>query len=222
VSKKPAVPPPELAQWQLDVIERVARSKLEPEVVLGRGVALSVVHLHHRRSDDVDFFLQREVDAVDLRPIVQGIKRTGARVDQRRLGPRLALVLSKDEEEFGRVDFSYYPYESIDPPTRWRGVRVESLLDMTVNKLQAVLTRFQPRDFVDLYFLLKEGPEQDLDRLLDLVRAKFDVGAHRLGLAERLLLAREISILPTMLRPVEPVELVAFFEERARGLARPR
>jgi hypothetical protein len=39
---------------------------------------------------------------------------------------------------------------------------VESLQDMTVNKLQAVLTRNQPRDFVDIYFLLREGPLREL------------------------------------------------------------
>lgn len=95
---------------------------------------------------------------------------------------------------------------------------MESLLDMAVNKVQALLTRWQPRDLVDLYFLLREGPERDLARLLDLARAKFDVGADVLGLAERLLLVHEIRELPRMLRPVEKADLVAFFEARARAL----
>jgi hypothetical protein len=91
---------------------------------------------------------------------------------------------------------------------------------MTVNKMQALLTRFRPRDFVDLYFLLREGPELDLDRLLDFVRAKFDAGADRLALAQRMLLASQIDELPAMLRPVTHDELVAFFEAQARGLVR--
>ena len=89
-----------------------------------------------------------------------------------------------------------------------------------MNKLQAVLTRNQPRDFVDLYFLLREGPLRDLDVLLDLVRAKFDVGPHRLGLAARLLLAHEVMELPRMIRPVKLAEMTAFFEKCARVLAR--
>ena len=91
---------------------------------------------------------------------------------------------------------------------------------MTVNKLQAVLTRKQSRDFVDLYFMLREGPLRDLDALLDLVRVKFDVGSHRLGLASRLLLVREITELPRMIRPVTVQEMIVFFEDRARELAR--
>ncbi len=144
----------------------------------------------------------------------------GIVVDQRVLGPRYALVLSRKKVEFGRIDFACYPYEAIARRTKWRGLRVESLLDMTVNKVQALLTRWQARDLVDLYFLLREGPEKDLERLVDLARAKFDVGADLLGLAERLLLVHDIRELPRMLRKVEKPELVAFFEAQARVLIR--
>ncbi|HEX3483062.1 MAG TPA: hypothetical protein VHT91_48965 [Kofleriaceae bacterium] len=80
--------------------------------------------------------------------------------------------------------------------------------------------RFRPRDFVDLYFLLREGPEQDLDRLLDFVRAKFDAGADRLALAQSMLLASNIDEFPVMLRPVKREDLVTFFEAQARALVR--
>ena len=120
----------------------------------------------------------------------------------------------------GRIDFAFYPFDPIGRRKSWRGLSVESLEDMTVNKLQAVLTRNQPRDFVDLYFLLQEGPLRDLDALLDFVRAKFDVGPHRLGLATRLLLAREVKELPRMIRPIKLAEMADFFEARARDLAR--
>ena len=91
---------------------------------------------------------------------------------------------------------------------------------MTVNKVQAILTRQQPRDWADLYFLLSEGPERRLGKLLELVRAKFDVGAHPMGLAARLLLVHEIRELPRMIRRIELAELVAFFEDRVRELTR--
>ena len=89
---------------------------------------------------------------------------------------------------------------------------------MAANKVQAVLTRFQPRDFVDLYFVLRDSTHRDLAKLLDLARAKFDVGASKMGLAARLLLVGEVRELPAMLRPLELHELVAFFEARARAL----
>jgi hypothetical protein len=91
---------------------------------------------------------------------------------------------------------------------------------MTVNKLQALLTRFQPRDFVDMYFLLREGEERDVDKLLPLLRAKFEAGADRLSLVQRMLLAPRVHELPEMLRPLTREELVRFFEEQAHELSR--
>lgn len=193
---------------------------LGKEVTFGGGAALASAYLHHRLSEDLDFFLRREIQPADLRPLTRWLSRRGIVVQQRQLGPRLSLVLVQAAEEIGRIDFAYFPYEPIARPTRWQGMAVDSLLDMAVNKVQAILTRFQPRDFVDVYFLLREGPESQLERLLDLVRAKFDVGADRLALAERLLLAGQIADLPRLLRPVGLDELRAFFEAQARTLVR--
>ena len=198
--------PPELAAWQLQAIDAVARSKLASEVVFGGGAALAVRHLHHRRSEDLDFFLPRELEDGELRPLTRSLVSGGVRIDEQQVGPRRTLLLLRESKEI---------VESTS-----RGLVVESLLDMTVNKVQALLTRFRPRDFIDLYFLLREGPELDLNRLLDLVRAKFDVGADRLALAHRMLLASGIDELPAMLRPVAQDELVAFFESQARALVR--
>jgi predicted nucleotidyltransferase component of viral defense system len=201
------------------VLDRVAATPLAREVVFGGGAALAALHLHHRRSEDVDFFATRMIETAELQPLVRALKTAATQPSLEVVGPRTSLVLSRGAHRMGRIDFAFYPFEPIDRRSEWRGLRVESLLDMTVNKLQAVLTRNQPRDFVDLYFLLREGPERDLRRLLDLVRAKFDVGPHVMGLAARLLLAREIVELPQLIRPVTLRELGDFFEEKARDLA---
>lgn len=214
------MPPPELASWQLAVLDAVARLPLAKELRFGGGSALAAVYLHHRRSEDLDFFAMREVDLAELRPLTRALVGAGMEVDVRVLGVRTALLLRLGDAQIGRVDVAYYPYESIARAVPWRGLAVEPLVDMTVNKVQAVLTRFQPRDYVDLWFLLREGPERDLDRLLSFVRTKFDVGADRLALAERLLRAKEIAELPEMIRPVSREELVTFCESLARSLTR--
>lgn len=212
--------PPELSAWQLQALDAVARSKLASEVVFGGGAALAARHLHHRRSEDLDFFLPREIEDGELHPLTRSLVVKGIRIDEQQVGPRRTLLLLQKQKEIGRIDFAFYPYDPIARRERWRGLVVESLLDMTVNKVQALLTRFRPRDFVDLYFLLQEGPEQDLDRLLDFVRAKFDAGADRLALAQSMLLVNNIDEFPAMLRPLKREDLVAFFEAQARALVR--
>lgn len=219
-SKKSALRLPELAPWQDRAIERVAASSIADEVVFGGGAALAALHLHHRTSEDLDFFSSREIDTAEIAPLAVSLRTASTTAELEVVGPRKSLVLMRRSKPVGRIDFAFYPFDPVGRRKSWRGLTVESLEDMTVNKLQAVLTRNQPRDFVDLYFLLREGPLRDLNRILDLVRAKFDVGPHRLGLMARLLLVRDIKELPRMLRPVSLGTLVAFFEERARDLAR--
>lgn len=166
----------------------MARDQLASVVTFGGGTALAAAYLHHRLSEDLDFFSEREVE--------------------------------QQERQVGHIDFAFYPFEPIDRPTRWAGLRVDSLLDMTVNKVQALLTRAKPRDYVDLHFLLKHGPETDLLRLLSYVRSKFGTGADPLSLAERFLRASEVRELPRMLKPVSLDELVDRFGELARLLTR--
>lgn len=214
--------PPELTAWQSAVLEAVGKSPLAAEITFGGGAALAAVYLHHRRSEDLDFFCAREVEQHEIQPLARSLARRRILVDQRVVGPRRILELSRRAAAVGHIDIAYYPFDPVDRPMRWRGLRVDSLSDMAVNKLQAVLTRFRPRDYVDLYFLLQEGPERDLVRLLAFVRAKFDVGADVLTLAERFLHAAEIGTeqLPRMLRSITAAELRSFFEAQARRLVR--
>jgi predicted nucleotidyltransferase component of viral defense system len=219
-SRKSAGRPRELSAWQHQAIERLAGLPIAREVVFGGGAALTALYLHHRTSEDLDFFLERELEAGEVPAIAKSLVGTGGKIEIEVVGPRTSIVLHKRARPIGRIDFAYYPFEPVGKRRSWRGLTVESLEDMTVNKLQAVLTRNQPRDFVDLYFLLREGPLRDVERVLDLVRAKFDVGPHRLGLAARLLLVREARELPKMLRPVSLPELTSFFEKQAQTLVR--
>ena len=211
---------PELAEWQLRSLDALERSPLGPELVFGGGAALASVYLHHRFSEDLDFFLKREPSATELSTISRSLRSPGSSVDLRVAGPVRSLILGRDGEEYGKIDFAVSTHPRAEEPLAWRLLRVESLRDMTINKVQTVLTRFQARDFVDLYFLLQEGPERRLGKLLDLVRSKFDLGADRFTLAERLVAVREIRELPRMIRPIDLETLRAFFWDRARELIR--
>jgi hypothetical protein len=130
------------------------------------------------------------------------------------------LVVLESGEEVGHVDLVHYPYDPVDRATVWKGLRADSLSDHAVNEVQALLTRARERDFVDLFFLLREGPLRDVEELLSLARAKFDVGANRFTLAERLLGAEEIEDLPEMLRPITLEQLKRFYADLARALIR--
>ena len=211
---------PELADWQARVLEDIRSVALARELVFGGGSALSALYLHHRASEDLDFFLRRALQPADLAEIVGALRERGVSLKQRDTGPVRSLLLQAGRKDIGKIDFAYYPYAAADKPVAWQGLAVESILDMTLNKVQAVLTRFQGRDFVDLFFLLREGPKRRLDELLVLVEKKFGVGADRFSLGEALLRVREIQELPRMIRPLTLEALREFFWNEARELIR--
>lgn len=93
-------------------------------------------------------------------------------------------------------------------------------LEQEVAKLLELLSRNSVNSNKPLYFLLPEGPLRDLDALLDLVRAKFDVGPHRLGLAAAARVGARLSELSRMIRPVTLKAMAKFFEELAQDLIR--
>ena len=193
---------------------------LAREATFGGGTALSAVYLHHRFSEDLDFFLPREATPVEMRALSRTLRQEGFSAEAHPQPMRHSLVLVSGKREVGHIDLAHFPYAPIGRPTLWQGLKVDSLLDMAVNKVQAILTRARERDFVDLYFLLNEGPEPDIERLLDLARAKFDVGASRITLAEQLLLVDTVAELPQMRRPLSLATLRRALAEQARLLIR--
>lgn len=102
--------PRELRSWQSRVLAAVAAMPLAREATFGGRAALSVAYLHHRRSEDLDFFLQREPTAEDLVPLASVARGLGFRAETRPLAVRQALVLLKGGTEVGHIDVAFYPY----------------------------------------------------------------------------------------------------------------
>jgi Nucleotidyl transferase AbiEii toxin, Type IV TA system len=64
------------------------------------------------------------------------------------------------------VDVVHEPVADISaPPPPLEGIVIESLPDLRASKLTCILSRSEPRDLVDLYFLDQAGfpPERDLE-----------------------------------------------------------
>lgn len=53
------------------------------------------------------------------------------------------------------------------------GIEIDSLMDIAVNKVHAIATRTNARDFVDLYFIVKKTGQTVAD-LIKTARNKFD------------------------------------------------
>jgi hypothetical protein len=80
-----------------------------------------------------------------------------------------------------------------------------------------IFERFDPKDFVDLYFLLQEYP---LERLREGVREKFGMKLDPLAVGSELAHVRAIHALPRMTVALTVPELKDFFTELAKTLRR--
>src|SRR6185436_12784689 len=78
---KRGVRPPELAAWQDRALRVVGKSALAPELAFGGGAALAAIHLHHRTSEDLDFFLTRPLDPLEVEQIGRSLATKTTRVD---------------------------------------------------------------------------------------------------------------------------------------------
>ncbi len=129
------------------------------------GTALAL-QIGHRLSFDLDMFGNNPlvpdeiIDTLQLKYKVNTMSMS-----------KNILILDVDHI---KTDFVQYKYPLIDDIVEIEGIRMLSKKDIAAMKLNAIAGRGRKRDFVDLYFLLKEFT---LEQLLDFYQLKYDDGS---------------------------------------------
>ena len=163
------------------------------------GTALSEYCLHHRLSEDLDFFSDTEVDKQWLTSLVTKIakKMVIKGVDRREIFNR-NLVFIKFPAETVKAEFTYFPTPPIEKPKIINGIYVDSLVDIATNKFFTIYQKPSARHFIDLYLLLTQKGFS-LSQLEKLARIKFDTAIDPIQLGTQLVKAESILDLPKML-----------------------
>lgn len=129
------------------LIEKIRNSPWLSCYYLAGGTALAL-HLGHRTSIDLDFFTESEVEEMTM---VDHLRKAGdLRLDQMGRG---AIVGSLDGV---RISFFKYPYRLLDPLLEWNGLKVASIHDIALMKMVAIFQRGSIKDFIDLFFIVRE------------------------------------------------------------------
>ncbi len=206
-----------LTPQQSTVLELLASNVfLREKLYFTGGTALSAFYLNHRYSDDLDFFSNEKLDSFQLNAVVQGwadklhITYTSRQVENTYL---FFLKYSNDYEL--KVDFAYYPYLNIEELVDVEGLKVNSKKDIAVNKCVTVSQRFDVKDFVDLFYLLKE---YSIYELHGLANKKFNRDYDLILLAADLLKVEQFEYLPRMILPLSLGELKEYFVGLAGSL----
>ncbi len=142
------------------VLRKIKETGVLDNFYLAGGTALSLI-LGHRKSIDLDFFSSKfpkiEILLAKLKPLVPEI------INQ----DKGTLDLYIDGV---KVSFLRYDYPLIGDLLEFDGVRIASIFDIACMKLSAISSRGSKKDFVDLYFILKD---KGFGRLLSLFQKKF-------------------------------------------------
>ncbi|MEK7181122.1 MAG: nucleotidyl transferase AbiEii/AbiGii toxin family protein [Patescibacteria group bacterium] len=184
---------------------------------LSGGTALACYYLHHRFSDDLDFFTFEEIDPIFIHSYAEKLKLA---IDSKsfrfeRLHDRYQFFFELKNREL-KIEFARYPFSQLESPGRFDGILVDSFRDIAANKLMALLDRFDPKDFADLYFTIQKIT---LPQIRADVEKKFGHKISATFLAGELAKVRRIEALPKMIKPVTIEELKNFFAELIKGLS---
>lgn len=161
-----------LSKIQYTVIELLASSPLRSRFYWTGGTLLSEKYLHHRKSYDVDLFTDEPFNYEEIAPLVQEIKKKLRlkSIEEKNVFDRWEFFIHNHCEV--RFEFAHYQFPRLRPRPQWKGVSVDSLDDLAANKTMALVDRHEPKDAVDVYFLIVKA-KFTLKRLLKLAEKKF-------------------------------------------------
>ena len=208
-----------LTALQRIILDQVtANQLLRDKFFFTGGTALSLCYFHHRYSDDLDFFTLDTFDRAQITNILREwakIYRFTFRTAMH--GFALFSFLKFPKSPQLKVDFARYPYAKLAAETSYRGIKVDSMLDIAVNKITTISERLSVKDYTDLYFLLKKFTIWDL---IEGARIKFRQELDPYSLADDFLMIEKFTTLPRMIKPLTLTHLKDFFRDQAKTLGK--
>jgi hypothetical protein len=211
---------PILTTFQIELLNRLGKSPLREAFFLTGGTALAACYLHHRLSEDLDFFTGEPGRIRQVPPVLESLVKDhgyGLKIS-RQFSTFLEVFITSPEGETIKADFAEDAPYRLQPLEKspWN-MKVDNPLDIACNKLSALFERAAAKDFVDLYFIAQKL--YPLEDLLPQAQKKH-VGLDAYWLAIAFQHVEKIEKWPVMKLPCDFSALTQFFLTKARGLLR--
>lgn len=201
-----------LTKNQQLLLSEIGRSKaLNKAFYLGGGTALAEFYLKHRLSEDLDFFSENEFDTFFISTFFKGIQKKLKinKIDYQQSFNRNLFFVSIGKDVI-KTEFTYYPFPRIEKGGSINGIKIDSLLDIAVNKVFTIYQKPRSRDFIDLYLIIKESGWKMPD-LIKKAKAKFDYHIDLLQLGTQFVKVNEVEDFPKMLIKLPDAAWKKFF-----------
>lgn len=208
-----------LTQHQQLLLNLIAmQNHLVNNFYLSGGTALSEYYLHHRLSEDLDFFSLEEISPLSIQVSLKSIRDQAGitQIDfQQSFNRNLFFLHFKNV--IIKTEFTYYPFTQIEDPKVIHGIKVDSLIDIAVNKTFTIYQQPSSRHFIDLYLITKTK-DWKFKNLMKKARAKFDSAIDPIQMGQQLLKVTQVLDYPTMLINLSEKEWQDFWLQEAQNL----
>lgn len=186
----------------LQLLKDLQSLDLLKECRLVGGTALAL-QLGHRRSVDLCFFGTVPQTPDEL----QDLLRENHDVTIVKESKNIHIYLIDGV----KVDIVNYKYDWIDTPVEEDGIRLADVKDIAAMKVAAIIGRGTKKDFIDLYFLLRQF---SLKELLELYLQKYPDGSLFIALKSLSYFEdAEADPMPVMFEHIEWTDVKSFIRE---------
>lgn len=184
----------------------------EQKFFLTGGTALAQYYLKHRLSEDLDLFTtDQSVDFATVSAQMNKIiNQLNYKIEHQVSTPSfLQFILKEEGKDTLKIDIVKDIPVHFGRTKKVGHVNVDSLENIAVGKLLAIFGRTAPKDFIDIYFLLKEELVK-FKKIFELSKKK-DLGLNEFYLAEMFYQVTQLKDFPKTLKPYSKKELVKFY-----------
>ena len=184
------------------------------------GTALAEFYLHHRLSEDLDFFSEQEFDPQSISVILKKIQIAGSikKIEYQQSFNRNLFFLYTDTDMI-KTEFTYFPFTRIEQKQKIGNLFIDSLIDIATNKIFTIYQNPRSRDFIDLYLILKHNPAFTINSLIENAQIKFDNYIDPIQLGAQYVKAKELKDYPRMLEKIDEKAWQEFFIKEAEKLS---
>ena len=181
---------PKKLQFELlDSQRQEVFNKLRPfrkEATLAGGTALCL-QIAHRFSFDFDLFFERELTSKDLRKLKRLVKL-------KEVGLETSEQINAITIENISMNLVYYPYRPLFKKIQTFSLSLFSVKDIALDKAFTIGRRAMWRDYVDLFFILK-NKIFTLKNLIKYAEKKFKLNFNPRLFLEQLVYFKDVEIL---------------------------
>lgn len=209
-----------LTEAQLRILEHFKGLPDAEYYYLTGGTALAEFYLGHRRSFDLDLFTTEEGLIVPFsRVLEERFQREGFSTRAIRRLVSFAEFEVSWQTETVRLHLAYDSPYRFGPPEETALVRVNNFQDLVVDKLLTFFGRAEPRDAVDLFFILQTEGFAELTRLAGQKDPGFDLYWLAVALEKVQGFPDELERWPVeMIKPLDIGELKVLFQRLAEEI----